>query len=941
MLDAFKARAGFRALLAALLLLAAPALPGTALAAEWPRSDLPPDPSVTFGRLDNGMRYAIRRNATPTGEVSVRFHIAAGAVQEAPEQRGLAHFLEHMAFRGSRNVKDGEYSRMLERIGLRFGSDTNASTSQEETVYQFDLPRSDQVSLDTAFLLAREIASNLTLDPAAARSEAGVVGSELMMRELPSFRAAVARLEFLLHDKRAAQLPHGDAAVIAKADVAQMRAFYQAYYRPERATLIVVGDIDPAAIEAKIRQTFSDWQGTGPAVPDPVFRIPLDRGLEVKTFAMKGVSNTVSLTWTAAPEKRPSDSVQERAALVEMLALRALNRRYQEESVTPERPFTRASVSRGQSYHAVRMTTLSVGFLPGQWRTALMAAERMRLAVLEGGVTQGELDRAVTEFRAGLEQRAASAATRPSRAIVNSILQAMEEREVYTSDTRDLAAFDDYVRTLSLDEVNQSLRDAFAGGGPLIFAAGEEPFEGGEEAVRAAWLEAQKAERNAIAQGPVKPWPYTDFGPPGKVVATEQVADVGATFVRFANGVRLTVRPSKLRANQVLVSVKVGDGRLGLPRDRLTAAWAAGALVPGGLKELSSVEISRALAGRQYGISFGIGEDGYTFTGGTTPRDAELQMQVLAAFVRAPAFRADAFERFRTAYLERLRNAGTSPGSVMSLKMPEILHAGDKRWASAEAEQVKAARVEDLRDLLLPAFEQGAIDIIIVGDISVERAVEITAATFGAFPPRSQARPSPSEANTARFPAGSRAPTRLITTDQKGQEIVTVVWPTQGRFPDIKASVTLQLLGAILNDRLFDRLRGLGTVYNAQAGATSSKVFDYGYIQALAQLQPSAAQTFHDELDRIVADLKAGNLTEDELTRAREPVLEQLRKSREANDYWLSVLDDTQANPSKLDLARKYEASVRGLTVADIVAAARKYLSDTAAVKVSVGPPAS
>lgn len=936
MLDIVRARAGFCAIAAALLLFALPAF-----GAEWPRSDLPSDPSITFGRLENGMRYAIRRNTTPTGEVSVRLHINAGAVQEAPEQRGLAHFLEHMAFRGSQNVKDGEYTRMLERIGLRFGSDTNASTGQEETIYQFDLPRSDAASLDAAFLLTREIASNLTLDAEAARSEAGVVGSELMMRELPSFRSAVARLEFLLVDKRAAQLPHGDAAVIARGDVEQMRAFYHAYYRPERATMIVVGDIDPQAIEARIRAGFADWKGVGPFVPDPVFHIPLDRGLEVKTFDMKGLSNTISLTWTAPPQKRPSDSAQERDGLVEMLALRVLNRRYQEEAVTPERPFTRAGVSRGQSYQAVRMTTLSVGFLPDQWQTALAAAERMRLSILATGVTREELDRAVTEFRASLEQRVESAATRPSRAIVNSIIQAMGEHEVFTSDARDLEAFDAYVRDLTLDEINQALRDAFAGGGPLIYAAGEEAFEGGADAVRAVYLEAQKAEPGMVAQAPARPWPYTVFGTPGKVVATTQAEDVGATYLRFANGVKLTVRPSTLRANQVQVSVKVGDGRLGLPRERLTASWASGALVPGGLKQMTSTEISRALSGRQYGVSFGIGEDGYTFTGSTTPRDAELQMQILAAYVREPAFRADAFERFRTAYLERLRNAGTSPAAVMGLKMPEILHAGDKRWASADAEHVRAAQVEDLRDLLLPAFETGAIEIVIVGDITVARAVEITASTFGAFAPRTQERARVSAANATQFPAGAGAMTRLVTTDQKGQEIVVTAWPTQGRFPDVRASVTLQVLGAIMNDRLFDRLRGLGTVYSAQVGTASSKVFDYGYIQALAQLQPAAAQTFHEELGRIIADLKAGQLTEDDLTRAREPVLEQLRKSRETNDYWLSVLDDTQDNPAKLDLARQYETSLRTLRVADVVAAANRYLDDARAIRVSVGPPAS
>jgi zinc protease len=935
-LDRFKARA--RAVLVTFLLVAAPAF-----AADWPKSDIPVDPSINFGVLPNGMKYAIRHNATPTGEVSIRFHIAAGSLQESEPQRGLAHFLEHMAFRGSAKVKDGEFQRMLERIGLRFGSDTNASTGLEETIYQFDLPRSDDASVDTALTLSREIAGNLLLTPEAAKTESGVVLSELQLRELPPSKAAEARMAFLFKDKRASQLPIGEPDVIRTGSVEQLRAYYRAFYRPERATLIVVGDIDPVRIEARIRQTFSDWKGNGPAGADPKLSIPLDRGLEVASYTGRGVGNALSLTWTAPPEKKPYDKAGERAALIELIAMRVLNRRYQEESVTPDRPFTRASVSRGQSYHAVRMTTLSVGYQPGRWKTALTTAERMRRSLLETGVTQAELDRALREMRSSFQQRADSAATRPSRSIVNSIIQQMGENDVYTSDARDLATWDEDVRGLTLEEVNKALREVFTGGGPLIFAGGEAAFEGGEAAIRAAYLEAQSGTEAPPSrpQVAVKPWPYNNFGPPGTVASRQDVPDVGASFIRFANGVRLTVRPSKLRANQILVAVKVGDGRLGLPRDRLTASWAAGAVISGGLKDMTSTEMARSLSGRQYNVGFGIAEDGYTFSGATTPRDVDLQMQVLAAFMTAPAFRTDAFERLRTSYLERLRNSGTSPGAIMSLKMPEILHAGDKRWASATKEDVEAARPEELSALLLPAFEKGAIDVTIVGDITVERAIDVTAATFGAFAPRPEKRLTPSAANTTRFPDGSAALQRLITTDQKGQEIVTTLWPTQGRFPDLKASVTLQLLSAIMNERLFDRMRRLGTVYVAQVGNTSSKVFDYGYIQALAQLEPASAQKFHDELGKIVAELQAGQVTEDELTRARNPTLEQLRKQRETNDYWLSVLDDTQHNPAKLDLARKYESSLRAITVADIVAAARKYLTDARSIKVSVGPPAS
>jgi zinc protease len=924
-----------------LLVLLALALP--AVAADWPKSDIPPDPAVTYGVLSNGMRYAIQHNATPTGEVSMRLRIAAGALQEEKDQRGLAHFLEHMAFRGSAHVADGEMQKTLERIGLSFGSDTNASTDQEETIYQFDLPRSDDASVDTALGLLHEIGANLTLDPKAAKTEAGVVLSELKLRELPSFKSAQARLDFVFKDPRATQLANGNPEVIAKAPISRIRDFYHAYYRPERATLIIAGDIDPAKLADKIAKVFGPWRGTANAGHDPKLAIPLERGLEVQTFDGKGVGNTVSLTWTAKPEIKPENLAAEKQGLIELIGLAVLNRRYRDVAVTPDRPFTRAGASRDQDYQAVRTATLSVGYEPGQWRRALTEAEKMRLDILDKGVTQAELDRVLTELRANFEQRAQSEATRPSRAIVNSIIEEIDENDVYTSNTRDLATFNEDTRGLTLDTVNKTLRDAFAGGGPLIFAAGEKPVEGGADAVRTAFLEAEKADRSAApaaVQAAVKPWPYTSFGAPGTVTATQMVADTGATYVRFANGVRLTVRPSKFSLNQVEVSVKIGNGRLGLPRDRLTAAWAANVVTSGGLKDMTATEIQRSLTGRHYGASFGIGDDGFVLDGGTTPDDLDLQMQVLAAYVRAPAFRADSFERIRTAYAERLRQSGTNPGATMQLKLPEILHDGDKRWASASLADVESTSVDDLRALVAPALENGAIDVTIVGDIPVEKAIQAVAATFGAFPPRTETRAVAIAANSTKFPAGGATPARVITADQDAQEIVSVIWPTHGRFPDIQDDVTLQLLAEVMNDRLFDRLRGLGTVYSAQVGSSSNKVFDYGYIQALAQLQPAAAQKFHDVLDGVVAELKDGKVSEDDLARARNPALEELRKARESNAYWLSVLDDTQQHPEKLELARKYEASLKAVTLAGITEAAKKYLSEPKAIRLAVGPAA-
>jgi zinc protease len=910
-------------------------------AAQWPRSDIPSDPAVTFGVLPNGMRYAIMQNSTPTGEVSVRFRIGAGSMQESAAQRGLAHFLEHMAFRGSAHIADGEIEKSLERSGLSFGSDTNASTDQDQTVYQFDLPKSDDQTVDTVLSFTREIASNLTLDHAAAKTEAGVVLSELKLRDQPSFRALKSQLDFVLQDPHATALANGDPAIIAQAPTALIRDYYQAYYRPERATLIVVGDIDTARMEAKIKERFADWRGIGAPGGDPQLTFAQSRGLEAKLFTEPGASSKILLAWVRPPEPKPDDAAREKSDLIDVVGLQILNRRLREAAASPTRPFTRAGASREQILRAAELVTLSIGYEPDHWQTALDTADRIRLAVLQSGVSQAEVDRAVAELHMSFQGESVAANTRPSPAIADSILEEVAENDVFTSPARDLAKSEEDLKDLKAHDVTHALRNVFRGSGPLIFVSGSSPIKGSEQAVKTAFLETEKsalsAPISAVQPPALNSWPYTNFGRSGAVVETEQVSDLGTTFVRFANGVRLTIRPSKLRANQVLVSVKVGGGRLDLPTDRLTAAWAAGAVPAGGLKAMSYTDMQRILAPKNYRVGFSVREDGFVFSGGTTPTDIDTQLQVLAAYVQAPGFRPEGFEQVRSSYAARLRQVDANPAAIMQLKAPEILHNGDKRWVSPSGHEVQTANVEELKSLLAPAFVNGAVDITIVGDITTDKAVQSVAATFGAFPKRAEARPTVGVRNNTHFPAGPDAPITIPGSVQTGQEIVSVAWPTHGQFPDIQENVTLELMSAIMEDRLFDRLRGLGTVYVAQVGNTSSKVFDYGYVQALAQLPPDQAQQFYDAVNDIVADLEAGKLAQDDLARAKNPALQELRKAQQTNEYWLSILDDAQEKPGKLDLARKYEAALQQVTLSDIGAAARKYLAKPHMIKLATG----
>ena len=391
----------------------------------WPQvmSDIPMDPAIKYGTLPNGMRYAIMKNTTPKGEVSIRLRIAAGSLYETEAQRGLAHFVEHMAFRGTTHVPDGELFKTLERLGLRAGADTNASTGELQTIYQFDLPNIDEPTIDTGLMMTREIASEITLNPDAFQAERGPVLSEERLRDGPGMRTYVAHNEFLLKGQLAAdRAPIGKSTSSSNAPVSQLADFYRAYYRPERAQVLVVGDIDPNAIEAKIKALFADWTPTGTGRPDPDFGSPLQRGQEALVYNETGAPQYATVSWITAYDGSLDTAARRKRNRIEGIALSILNQRLAQAAQSTDAPFLSAGTSRGNTSRSARIASLQINYAGDRWQRALIEAEKIRRQVLEQGVTQREIDRQVTNAIAGAQADVAAASTRTSRGLVGGLL---------------------------------------------------------------------------------------------------------------------------------------------------------------------------------------------------------------------------------------------------------------------------------------------------------------------------------------------------------------------------------------------------------------------------------------------------------------------------------------------------------------------------------------
>ena len=903
-------------------------------------SDLPADPDTRFGILPNGMRYAIRRSATPSGQTSLRLRIGSGSLQESDAEQGLAHFLEHLAFKGSTHVPGGDMIHILERHGLAFGADTNAQTEFTETVYQLDLPQSDHDSLGVGLMLLRDIGGELSLPTGPMDSERGVVLSEERLRDTPGYESFKAQFRFehagqLIADR----LPIGKVDVIKSASPELVRQFYHANYRPDRATLVAVGDFDPAAMEAEIKDRYSDWRPVGPETAVPDYGKPAISGEAVKLYSASGAPPAMTLAWVAPFDTTPDSMAHEKHELIEEVAINALNRRFERLAHGQNPPFLAASASRSNEERAARTASLRILYRPADWRGALKAAVQAQREALRFGFSADEIAREVTELRVHFTDAAAGAGTRRTSDIANEIVRTADEQQVDTAPAEDLALFEQAVAGLTPQQVDAALAEAFGGAGPLLFVSSPEPLAGGETAVKAALDEAQAAPLVKPAEVAAGHWTHTSFGAPGRVVEQRTEADLGLTFVRFANGVRLTVKPASFSKDKIDIAVHFGAGRLGLPKTGVSPTWAIPAFTAGGLADLDDEALQQVFADRSVATGLHLDDDSYQMLGVTRPQDLDIQLQLLAAYMTAPGFRPEAFERRRQATAVALSQLDSTPEGVEGRDLALLERSGDPRWALPTPAQLSASSPGDLKALLEPALSEGPVEVIVAGDIAVPRAIEAVAATFGALPQRPPA-PVAAGADQLRFPDPTSEPVVRRHKGRADQAIAVIAWPAVDQLSDPQRARVLNVMAQILEARLIDQVRiAEGATYSPAARTDLSRSFPgYGFLYGSVETPPDKLEHFYADVDAIAADMASRGVSADELERARRPRVQQILKSQQTNEYWVAMLHLAQTDPRRLQLIRETIDGYGRITTADVQQAAAAFLSKARSWRFEIEP---
>lgn len=866
-------------------------------------SDVPRDPAWTFGRLPNGMRYAIRSNTTPKETGLVRMMIDAGSLDESEAERGYAHFVEHMAFNGSTNVPEGEMVKLLERKGLAFGAHTNASTNFEYTLYQLDLPKNDPALLDTALMLMRETASELTISPEAVERERGVVLAELRDRNTYAYRNLVDQFEFSAPSARfARRLPIGTVETLNAATAEAIKAFWRREYVPSQATLVVVGEFDVAAVEAAIKAKFSDWS-PAPAEPQPPAG-PVDPKDKARTdlFIDPALSERITATRNAPWRDEPDSVAQRRENMLRQIAYGIVNRRLLSQTRQADPPFRGAGIGTSDTFKAARSTSLVVDTVDGKWPRGLKATVLEYRRALDQGFTAAEVAEQVANIRTSARNLAASAETRSNDALFGAVLALLRDDITPVTPMSSLERLEAFIPEITPEAVHAAFkRDLVELNEPLLRFQGRREPKGGASAIRAAWdaaMRAPQGERAAAASGG---FAYTDFGPPGTVTADSIEPKLGIRMLRFSNGVRLNLKRTDIDKGRLLVQLSLDGGERLDTKDNPLATELTGVFTSGGLGKHSSDELQTLLAGRSVSANFSATPETFVASALTTPTDLELQLQLLAAFGVDPGYRTEGEVLYRNSINNFFQARFATPGSALSSSIGGILSDNDPRFTLQPVEAYRKLTFAKLKADIADRLANGAIEIGIVGDFDEAKAIEAVAKTFGALPARETDFRTYPEQRERTFTADLSE--RIIRhTGAPDQAIVRLTWKTRDG-EDPEASLALELLQRVVQLEVTETLREkLGKAYSPGVGSEASRFWrDWGTFAVSASVDVKEVEATRAAILATIAELRDAPISEDLLLRARAPLVEALDNALKSNRGWLALVDRAQTEPDRIE----------------------------------------
>ncbi len=882
-------------------------LAGASAAIAQQSPELPTDPRVVQGELDNGLKYMVQRHANPPGRAVMWIHVSSGSLNEKDEQRGIAHYLEHMAFNGSKNFPPGEVVKFFQSLGMTFGRDQNAFTSFEQTVYQLSLPDVKTETIDKGLTFFSDVATGLLLLDSEIESERQIILEERTSRSSAQSRVMESMIKQMVPGSILGErLPIGTPETIGSVKKPDFEDYYNRYYVLSNMTLMVVADEEPAKVVERIQAVFGQDKTRKPTPEDvPTGVKPYTESFAIVVTDPELPRAQVSIAHLELPLPPSTTQSDLRREFIDSLAGAAFNRRMENLKSRGEMVGQVVAAGTNQTAGAFREAQIMSMGKGDQWLPMVnqIATELVRARTY--GFSESEIEQARKAMIAGMEQQAQREDTAPAGRVISRLNNAVVAGERPMSAKQMLDFGREMMPGITASEVSayfnaefktDAVRVAYAGG--TDGAPTEAELLNAAKAALSAKVE--KREEAAVAKSLLEKTPQA-----GTVVESTTHEASGVTSAWLSNNVRVHHRFMNDEKNTVSVSISLYGGELDETAETrgLTDAALNGWGRQRATSKLSSSEIRDLMTGKKVSVGGGGGGDAVAISINGSPEDLEEGFKLAHLMLTDPKIEPAALADWKTLQKQSIESREKEPGPLFATLLPEALYPeGDVRVRPLSLEQVDRVTIESAQARLKTLIASGPIEVAVVGDIDAARAMQLITTYIGSLPSRERVSADMyMKARTLVRPEGAKTVRRdLRTATDQGSVFVGFYGPDSWQEEDVRA---MSLASRVISTRMIEEIREKAQlVYSIGSRSSPGDIFPgFGVFSASSTTQPEKADALIAKIREMFDAFAKEGPTDEELNVAKLQIAKSFETSVRQNGFWMGVLGDYTTSRINLD----------------------------------------
>ena len=917
-----------------------------------PMAPLPEDTAVRKGQLENGLTYYIRHNEKPKGQADFYILHHVGAIQEEANQQGLAHFLEHMAFNGTKNLPGKQLIEYLETIGVKFGANLNAYTSWDETCYNIsDVPVEREGVIDSALLILHDWSHFIALQPKEIDSERGVISEELRTRDNAQWRSTMKMLQALGKGTRYAErnlIGYLDGLKGFK--YSDLEDFYAAWYRPEYQAVVVVGDIDVDSIEKKLKALMSDIpaspadaaQKANIVVPDneePIISIYTDP-------EMQGSQAQIFMKYPALPKQMNNTLAAYMQQTAGIFIADMANARLQEIAMQPNAPFLGGQIATGDVIGIIptlNATIAAVSTKDGELARGIEAVLTEVEKIRRYGFTAGEFERAQNDLMRSAERGYTNRNDQTNRYYVNRYLEAFRANAPMMDAETEWKIDSTLVKSLNVDVINAMAQQVILEKNQVIIVNSPEkegvavPTEAEIMAIRKKVMESEiKAYEDNVVKEPLIAEGTVLKGSPVKKTKTD--AAYGTTEWTLKNGIKVVVKPTKFRADEVMFVASAKGGASVLTDEETIYADLLPAISQmSGVGKFSATELKKQLSGITARVGVGVNPYSSALSGNCSPKDVETLLQLVYLYFTQPRFDEGDYQTVMNIVSSQVENLESNPDYLMQKKTTEIAYGNNPRRQEISKEMLSKYKFEELAPIYKKLFPDGnSFTFFFVGNVDMESLKPLVEKYLGSLP--TSKKPMKVVDDNADYVSGMVDET-FRTVMQQPKVSVRYIFSGDVDYT-MQNRLNMTFLTQALNARYLESIREeKGGTYGVSVWGSLSYVPTPTYTMNIQfdtndQMADELCEIIIKEIEEIAAN---GPKTED-IEKTREYLLKEWTSSLEKNPSWMSYISSKWN--SGMDNIAEQEAAIKAATNADVQAFAKMLLEKKNQIKVMMRPEA-